>query len=312
MQRAQGTRQTWEDLPRGVRRAIEIRFGASVVEVTNHQGGFSPGLAATLRGSNGDCIFVKASNPALNPLTPDIHRKEARIAAMLPADAPVSRLLWVHDEGNSGWVVLAFAHVTGHLPAVPWNADELRRVVNAIVAMHDALSPCPIDVPSAGERLRSPLSGWAEIRGTERGLDDWSRRHLHGLRALERNAPGASLGETLIHMDLRSDNILIAKDRVLIVDWPAAARGAAWIDVLAMAPSVVLEGGPPAERFFMMHPAARAADPARVNAVLASIAGFFTWQALQPPPPGLPTLRAFQGAQGQVARQWLAERVELI
>jgi hypothetical protein len=34
---------------------------------------------------------------------------------------------------------------------------------------------------------------------------------------------------------------------------------------------------------------------------LASVA------ALRPPPPGLPTLREFQAAQGAVARRWLAE-----
>jgi hypothetical protein len=41
------------------------------------------------------------------------------------------------------------------------------------------------------------------------------------------------------------------------------------------------------------------------------VAGFFTRQALLPPPPGLPTLRAFQRAQGEVARAWLARRAGL-
>ncbi len=45
-----------------------------------------------------------------------------------------------------------------------------------------------------------------------------------------------------------------------------------------------------------------------VDAVLASIAGFFTHRALLPPAPGLPGLREFQAAQGEVARAWLARR----
>ncbi|WP_212648315.1 hypothetical protein [Deinococcus hopiensis] len=40
------------------------------------------------------------------------------------------------------------------------------------------------------------------------------------------------------------------------------------------------------------------------NALLASVAGYFTERALQPPP-GLPTVRAFQAAQGEIARAWL-------
>ena len=46
-----------------------------------------------------------------------------------------------------------------------------------------------------------------------------------------------------------------------------------------------------------------------MNALLAAVAGMFTHRALQPPPPGLPTLRAFQDAQGKVARSMLADRI---
>jgi hypothetical protein len=41
---------------------------------------------------------------------------------------------------------------------------------------------------------------------------------------------------------------------------------------------------------------------------LAAVAGFFTHRAPEPPPPGLPTVRAFQAAQGIVARGWVAQR----
>ena len=36
------------------------------------------------------------------------------------------------------------------------------------------------------------------------------------------------------------------------------------------------------------------------------MAGYLTERSLQPPPPGLPMLRRFQAAQGEVARRWLA------
>ena len=48
------------------------------------------------------------------------------------------------------------------------------------------------------------------------------------------------------HGDLRADNILLTQDGVVIVDWPGASVGAPWVDMLGMAPSVVLEGGPDA------------------------------------------------------------------
>jgi hypothetical protein len=39
--------------------------------------------------------------------------------------------------------------------------------------------------------------------------------------------------------------------------------------------------------------------------LVAAFAGFLVSHSLQPAPPGLPTLRAFQGAQGAVALEWL-------
>jgi hypothetical protein len=69
-----------------------------------------------------------------------------------------------------------------------------------------------------------------------------------------------------------------------------------------------MQGGAPPEDLLARHPAARAADPQAITAVVAAIAGFFTYQALQPPPPGLSTVRAFQAAQGVAAREWLRQR----
>jgi len=46
-----------------------------------------------------------------------------------------------------------------------------------------------------------------------------------------------------------------------------------------------------------------------IDAVLCSLAGYFVVRALESPPPGIPTVRAFQVAQGEVALAWLRERV---
>lgn len=123
------------------------------------------------------------------------------------------------------------------------------------------------------------------------------------------HAPDGSRGETLLHLDVRADNIVLTPDQVYIVDWPWAAVGAWWVDVLAMASSVTMQGGPSPEDFLAAFPAASQVDPGAIDAVLAAIAGYFTHGALQPAPPGLPTLRPFQAAQGKVARGWLAERL---
>jgi hypothetical protein len=54
---------------------------------------------------------------------------------------------------------------------------------------------------------------------------------------------------------------------------------------------------------------ARDAGPDGVTATLAALAGYFVSHVRRPPPPGLPTLRAFQRAQGEAAVRWLRKRL---
>jgi hypothetical protein len=107
---------------------------------------------------------------------------------------------------------------------------------------------------------------------------------------------------------VRADNVLITAGGVVFVDWPAACVGAPWFDVVAFAPSVAMQGGPKPDWVLASSRTGAAADPDAVTAVVAAIAGYFTWQTRQPAPQGLPTVRAFQAAQGQHARAWLRRR----
>jgi Phosphotransferase enzyme family len=118
----------------------------------------------------------------------------------------------------------------------------------------------------------------------------------------------AIAGDTLCHGDLRSDNIVLGRAGPAFVDWPHAAVGHPILDLVEWAPSVTMEGGPEPEDLLARHEAWRRADPDVVTVLLAAVAGFFIPHSLQPPPPGLPTLRGFQAAQGEVARAWLARR----
>jgi hypothetical protein len=298
-------------VPEAARHAFEDWAGSSVVAAVSQPTGFSPGVAARVRLSDGRGVFVKAVGPRPNPDSPTFHRKEARIASALPATVSAPRLRWTYDQDN--WVLLAFDEIEGRHPAQPWRDDELQRVIDGMVDLALTLTPSPLpvgEVPMLGERLATRIRGWQSLRQAPPDeLDDWSRRHLDELAQLEALAPGAALGDTLLHFDIRADNVLIGADgRVWFFDWPHACVGAAWFDALGFAPSVTMQGGPPPEHVLARHGGTRDADPANVLACIASVAGYFTRTALEPPPPGLPTVRAFQVAQAIVAREWLARR----
>jgi hypothetical protein len=295
-------------VPDPVRAGLEGRLGARVVEATTQPKGFSPGLAARLRLDDGRRVFIKAVSEEANPDTPEIHRREARILAALPAKAPAPRLLWTYDD--RGWVALCLEDVAGRHPSEPWTEGDLGLVTECLRRMALDLTPSPIAVTeTAAEAFASGINGWqkALLRGEER-LDAWSLRNLESLAELEARAPLASAGDTLLHFDMRADNLLIAGDRVYVLDWPWVRTGAWWIDSVGMAPSVAMQGGPAPEDFLSRVDLSDV-PIADLDAVICSLAGYFVVGALEPPPPGIPTVRVFQAAQGRVALAWLRRRL---
>jgi aminoglycoside phosphotransferase (APT) family kinase protein len=303
----------WDDVPGWLRAEVEGRLEARVVEAVTQPTGFSPGLAARLRLADGRRAFVKAVGPEPNPDSPDAHRAEARTMAALPRAAPAPRLLWSLDE--RGWVALAFEDVDGHHPALPWRPGELRRVLAMLTDMARVLTPAPAGMPAIADRLGDAFVGWRRLAaghatgpGDLASMDPWARRHLPRLAELEAGWPPAVQGRTLLHGDLRADNLLLTPTRVVAVDWPWACVGAAWVDLLLLLPSVTMQGGPDPDAVFAAHPLAAGADPRAVTTTLAAWAGYLVFGASQPPPPGLPTLRAFQHGQGLVALDWLRRR----
>jgi aminoglycoside phosphotransferase (APT) family kinase protein len=261
---AQGVRLEWAAVPAQVRAAVEQELGGSVVSAVSQPLGFSPGVAARLRLADGRRVFVKALSPEQNTKAVTFHRREARIAARLPAATPAPRLLWsLDDEAASGWIMLVFEDIEGRHPAQPWRSDELNRVLQAMEELAAALTPSPLpraSVVTAAEKLNRVNRGWRQLRnivalGSDAALrnedaaqidrlDPWSARHLAALAAIEEGVAAAVDGDTLLHADVRADNILLSGDRVWFVDWPHACTGAAWVDLVLLAPSVAMQGGP--------------------------------------------------------------------
>ncbi|GAA2828484.1 phosphotransferase family protein [Crossiella cryophila] len=305
---ATGRRRSWSEVAAPVRAAVEEFLGAPVTEAISQSGGFSPGVAARLRLADGRRVFAKAVDWHTNKHSAPMHRAESIISKGLSTVAPVPELLASFDQDD--WVLLLFADVDGRQPEIPWRTGELDRVLAAIAELAEALTPCPVRVPDTLAKFERIFTGWRKLAAQpDDRLDPWVLRNLDRLAELESGWPTAAAGNTLLHGDLRADNLLLTADRVMVVDWPHACRGAAWIDLLALLPSVRMQGGPEPEPVFRAHPVAAQADPDAVNAVLAGLAGYFTHGALQPAPPGLPTLRAFQGAQGVTAVDWLRGRL---
>jgi aminoglycoside phosphotransferase (APT) family kinase protein len=259
-------------------------------------------VAARLLLEDGRRLFVKAVASSINPVSPDLHRGEARTLAVLPAGVPSPRLLWSHDDGD--WVVLGIEDVEGRTPALPWRRDELDRVVAAVASMARALTPAPEGFPGVAEKMGAAFTGWRTLAAAPPpDLGPWESRRLDRLAALEESWSDHVSGDTLLHLDLRADNVLLDRSGgVHVVDWAHACVGAPWVDVALLlaevddpaADDILADAGAPREG---------------VDALLCAFAGSLAERCRRPAPPGLPTIRAYQRAYaestiGRLARRW--------
>lgn len=286
-------------------------MGSAVIAAHSQSGGYSPGSADRVATANGSRFFVKAVSSSLNPESPQMHRREARIMGLLPAGLPIPQLVGTHDDGE--WVALVFSDVDGRHPEL--SGIDLHTVLDAVDSI--SASPLPASalevLPSLTDELRGVFRGWERLRSNPHsGLDPWALQNHDLLEALSANAAEAVGGDRLAHGDLRADNVLIdGGGQAVIVDWPWAAHGASWLDALTiLIDARVADPSCDTENALRGHSVFTSAGAGQVDSVLAALAGYFLDNARKPTPPGLPTLRAFQQAEGAACLGWLRERLE--
>ena len=300
---AAGVRVPYDDVPPEVHTWVEGVLGSPVAHATTQIGGFSPGVAARLLCADGTRAFLKAVSADANPDSPALHRREASVLHVLPQELPVPRLRASYDEAP--WVALLIQDVDGRQPGLPWRDDEL----DEMLALTRAVSAQRgVPVRPAAEHV-SRWQGWRKLTDVEaHAVDPWAARNLDRLIDLEAAAVDAAAGDHLAHLDTRADNVLLGAGRTWLVDWPWAASGPRWLDLVASAPAVAMQGGPPPEDYAARSGLVRPEDEDALSAVIAGFTGMLAEHAALPPPPGLPTVRAFQAAQAEVGLAWLKER----
>lgn len=305
------TRVPWLAAPAALRARVVELLGVPVTADTTQPGGFSHGVASRLRCADGRTMFVKAIDTTGDPYALSLYEREARVAPQLPLGLPAP--WFVGTVRAADWLGLVFHDVPGHIVTPPWTAARLRAVTDCLTTLTDLATPCPAaDLPAWGGPM-SRWRGWNHLLATgpdtaiasaEAGQLD--RSTVVTLAALERGYPEATAGDTLLHSDLRADNIMLADDgTVTLVDWAQAARGAAWLDPLIFALGAALDGVPEPDGLFLRHPAARRAAPAAVDRVLAALAGRFAYLAGTPGPGAV---RALQQREARICLDWLHQR----
>lgn len=307
---ASGTRIDWPALPDAIRAWVATELGSPVVEAATQAGGFSPGVAARVVCADGTRAFVKAVGEPLNPQSPGLHRKEIRLASVLPEHPALPRVLATYDDGT--WVALLIEDLQGRHPRLPWEQAELRRVLDTLAELAPLLDPSPLPADEIGDiaaDLTETLAAWPALAAAPPAdLDPWTLRHLDRLAELA--ATPIASGSALVHVDLRADNVLLTADgRLCVFDWAQANVGPGWIDPVVLLLEVHAHGGHDVDAILADHPLTRSVDPEQVTLAVLAISGLMQRQSRQPTPPGLPKLRAYQRAYADASADWLRRRL---
>ena len=294
-------RLEWTHLPPHVRSEIERRCGSPVVDAVSQGGGFTPGFASVLTCADGSRHFVKAASNAAQRAFADSYREEARKLQALPDTVPAPRLLWLVDND---WLVLGLEYVEARAPRRPWRTDELALCLDALERVADVLTPPPpsLELESISVELAEWPTLWEAVRA-QRDLP-----HADDAAHLAADFADVAGGDTLVHTDVRDDNLLLTPERgALLCDWNWPVIGAPWVDSL-----ILLIGprgdGVDVEAVIGRRRLLRDVPAEHLDRVLAMLCGYLLKSGDEPVPPTSPHLRDAQRWQGEVVWDWLCER----
>jgi aminoglycoside phosphotransferase (APT) family kinase protein len=311
---ATAQRPDWTALPADLRTAVEARLGAPVIAATTAGGGFTRGFAAVLETATGDRAFVKAATLDGQADLADWYGRETAITAALPERVPAARPRWAATI--AGHFAVCFDAIDGHMPELPWRPEELDAALAAwAVAAEELRTPSAyltaLGPPRLTDLLRDDMSYWNWILGGREPMPPAptpAADRLRELAALEAALPGYAETTSVMHCDLRLDNVLIdTAGAAWICDWNWLCYGPAWFDTAALL-ITAYASGLDADARFAAHPTAAGAPDDALDAALAALAGFYLSRAAGEQTLASRHVRTHQRWSGELALAWLAER----
>lgn len=295
-------RLEWTHLPPAVRDVVESRIGSKVVSAESRTGGFTPGFASLVVSAAGSTHFVKAASFVAQRGIAAAYRAEGRALRTLPPDVAVPRLQWMHDADD--WIVLGIEAADGDQTPRPWADADVRTASRTLVDLAQALTPAPgLGVTDFATAYADWPSCWDHVRATQPDLS-----HLEDAAALARRFAEVTAGNTLVHGEIRDDNLIfIDDDTVMVCDWKWPSRGANWID------SLMLLVGPRQDGFDVNlhiagHPLLAQVPGESIDIMLALLAGYYFRAADQPAPASSKYLRSAAIEHRDAVWNWLSER----
>ena len=302
----------WADVPRNLHYRIAELVGAMPVEAQTIWGSYSPSASFRIRLADGRYVFAKGSYPGQDSFGRRANEREAQIYEALPALAHVAP----HYYGSideAGWFLNILECLNPAGPTLPWTDDRVHAVLLRLAHVHhlypsyDRLPPLIYKVledPFCGSVLKGEEgwcllteATWPQVLKLAGDNAVWLAQHIDRLRSDGAHAQSVSDREALLHMDVRSDNVIFDQERgAVLLDWPFACWGPLSFELVYFLLTLEAQGAGPCERYL---PIIRDVfnyeiSPLSWRCMLANAMGFFAVHGVKPEMSALPRLRQWQ------------------
>jgi hypothetical protein len=285
------------DTPSAVLRAA-ILLEKQPVSWRRAHGGYTPAERWLVDFADGASCFVKAG--VTSHTVAALRDEYGLIYSRLQAPFLATMLAWEDDDVP----LLVLEDLSAaHWPP-PWTRAQIEAVLHALDAIHAIRLP---SLPDASLGDASEPGDWRTVSQDAASFlalglcsKPWLEAALPALLEQEQRGKELSAGSDLVHRDIRSDNVCLLGDRVVVVDWNWASQGNGELDLASWLPSLQYEGGP-------------LPDDVLPNGShwAALMSGYFAGRAGLPVVANAPRLRAVQLAQLKTALPWAQRALSL-
>jgi aminoglycoside phosphotransferase (APT) family kinase protein len=230
-------------VPPELRAQIVSALGKEPVGWHKPHTGLSPARRFVVRFADGSSAFVKA---AVDDPTEEWLRTEHEILSRVERTFVPRPLAWI-DSGERPALVtedLSGAHWPADQFPVLWKPGQFGLLFETLRRVAEVIPSVPLPAAEQGFEPQWPLIASEPDAFLALGLcsGDWFRDAIDGLLEAEVSVPLA--GDSLVHSDVRSDNLCFVGDRLVLVDWGGALRGNRDHDLATALSTLPLEGGP--------------------------------------------------------------------
>lgn len=293
------------DIPEVVSRTAH-RLKKRPISWHKAHGGFTPAQRLLVTWADDTSCFIKAPPDPESSHSDRVHeiadylRTEFRIYSQLRGEFLAGLIDWSDDDG---FPILVLENLSQGFWPPPWTSDRVNAVLRTLDVVHNQQMPGLPSIDSwYGDRLRV---GWQEVETDPEpfvslGLSTrtWLDRSLPTLVAAANEAEFN--GTSLMHNDIRSDNLCLIGERVVLVDWNLACYGNANLDTAFWLPSLQAEGGPAPNEIMPSAPE-----------LAAVVSGFFAARAGLAMIPDASRVRDVQLQQLKTALPWAVRALNL-